>query len=98
MRRTFNHDRLRQVRINLGLTQEAVALLCGLEQGALSAYESGRRTPGGRALVELCRGLSSAARHAGMPPLHSWDLFDTTPELPPEEYEGWLLAQGKGER
>lgn len=96
MRRTFNAKRLRDVRQGLGLTLEAVALLTGLEVPAISTYETGRRSPGGRALVELCRGLSSASRRAGLPPLHPWDLFDTTPELPPDQVDGWLIATRKG--
>ena len=44
---------LRAARAASGLTQAALALRCGVPQSLISAYERGRRQPGGDMLLRL---------------------------------------------
>ena len=93
MPRRFDHDRLRRLRNDLGLSQESLALLSGLEQQSLSRYETGARAPNGAALVELCRALSTVAARAGHAPVRSEDLYVS--DVPTDEVDGWQIATAK---
>ncbi len=91
----FNHSLLLRLRQDLGLSQESLAVLAGIERASLSRYETGARRPEGGALAEICRALSMVAARAGHPPVRSEDLYLREP-LPAEEVDGFLLADVRG--
>jgi transcriptional regulator with XRE-family HTH domain len=49
-------DLLRDVRRRAGLSQNELARRCGVPATLISAYENGRRVPGGDALIRLLEG------------------------------------------
>jgi transcriptional regulator with XRE-family HTH domain len=48
-------NRIRELRVKQGLTQQELANLASLERKAISRYESGLNVPGGRAIAMLAR-------------------------------------------
>lgn len=52
---------LREARRRTGLTQEAVALAAGMDQGHYSGIETGKHDPGIRTLVRIAAALGTTA-------------------------------------
>jgi transcriptional regulator with XRE-family HTH domain len=57
--RAFSRTAARRARERAGLTQAELAILIGVTDGGVSAWESGTRAPTGRNLVALARVLST---------------------------------------
>ena len=49
----INAEKIKEVRVALGLTQEQFALRLGVSQGAVALWESGSREPSGSAKILL---------------------------------------------
>lgn len=50
-------DKLREVRLAIGMTQEELAGRSNLHPSAISHFEGGTRAPSLKNLVRLCKGL-----------------------------------------
>ena len=61
----WNGTKLRRERLNLGVTQAALAVAAGVEQTQISQWERGTE-PAGRMLMKLVEGFNAVARKAGM--------------------------------
>ena len=48
------HERLRELRLALGLTQKAFGEKIGLQNSSIATYESGRNKPSGAAIKQIC--------------------------------------------
>lgn len=59
--RAFSRTAARRARERSGLTQAEIAVLIGVTDGIVSAWESGTRAPTGRNLVSLARELGTPA-------------------------------------
>lgn len=55
------HDRLKQARKNVGMTQETVANLLGIAKSTYSGYETGKSEPPMNAIANLMRFFSVSA-------------------------------------
>lgn len=57
----INGERLREIRIKRGFTQEQLGEIIGVTKGTISLYESGQRTPKTENIVELIYALGVSA-------------------------------------
>lgn len=92
---TYSRHLIRMARRQAGLTQQALAQRAGTSQAAVSAYESGRRSP---SVDTLCRLLGAAGAEVRMrlapTDTHVASLAQAEALLPADQ----LAAQRKSER
>ena len=50
-------DKLKQLRVDAGMTQEELGRRSGLHSTVISFYEAGTRKPGLENIISLCKGL-----------------------------------------
>lgn len=85
---TYSRHLIRMARRQAGLTQQALADRAGTSQAAVSAYESGRRSP---SVDTLCRLLSAAGCEVRMrlapPDTHVRSLVAAEALLPSDQLE-----------
>ena len=85
---TYSRHLIRIARRQAGLTQQALANRAGTSQAAVSAYESGRRSP---SVDTLCRLLGAAGYEVRMrlapPDTHVPSLAAAEALLPPDQLE-----------
>ncbi len=85
---TYSRHLIRIARRRAGLTQQALADRAGTSQAAVSAYESGRRSP---SVDTLCRLLGAAGYEVRMrlapPDTHVPSLAAAEALLPPDQLE-----------
>jgi transcriptional regulator with XRE-family HTH domain len=86
---TYSRHLIRMARRQAGLTQQVLADRAGTSQAAISAYESGRRSP---SVDTLCRILSAAGLEVRMrlaaPDTHGLALAVAETLLPAEQVAG----------
>lgn len=91
----YSRHLIRMARRQAGLTQQALAKRAGTSQAAMSAYESGRRSP---SVDTLCRILGAAGCEVRMrlapPDTHTPSLAIAETLLPAEQ----LASQRERER
>lgn len=85
---TYSRHLIRIARRQAGLTQQALADRAGTSQAAISAYESGRRSP---SVDTLCRLLGAVGYEVRMrlarPDTHAASLAAAEALLPPDQLE-----------
>lgn len=92
----YSRHLIRTARRRAGLTQAALAKAAATSQAAISAYESGRRSP---SVDTLCRILSAAGLEVRMrlstPDTHEAALRRAEALVPAEQLEAFEAAERK---
>ncbi len=91
---TYSRHLIRMARRQAGLTQQTLAERAGTSQAAVSAYESGRRSP---SVDTLCRLLDAAGFEVRMrlatPDTHGPSLAVAETLLPAEQLERHRMSE-----
>jgi transcriptional regulator with XRE-family HTH domain len=86
---TYSRHLIRMARRQAGLTQTELAARVGTSQAAVSAYESGRRSPSVDTLVRILAATGLELRmHLAPPDSHASSLSAAEALLPPEQLAG----------
>ncbi len=91
-------ERLRGVRLRLGLTQEAMGQKLGLDEWSVCAWESGRRQPSrwmAVRLVSLLDAIDGTDSNPGRPTLSFYDLTRWRRRSPTEQVAGMPATIGE---
>lgn len=90
MSERFSRNLIKLARLEAGMTQRDLAEVAGTSQAAISAYESGRRSP---TVDTLCRIVSATGKEVRMrldkPDTHTAARIRAEKLYPPEQLEAW---------